>query len=322
MPGQLDISNTVVENARPTPQASGATLHWDDSSHMCGEKELYTLPADRRRPSFQAKGAPVTAYRAVPYWTTEQISRVPPLAPQPIAWEKEASLMTFALPADLLVATETVFPGATCKLVWFSWRAQTAFPTHAVHPALLVYAPDTSPRQAERVTIVPSLHANDPLLHHMALLLQTTVAAEGVAEQLYASVLANALVVHFLRRYTASRPPLRQANGGLAPAKLRRTLAYIEDHLEQTLTLATLAAVAQISPAHFARLFKQATGHTPHQYVITCRMVYAKRLLVDTDMPLGEIALQVGCADQSHFTALFRKHVSMTPLVYRNTTQL
>jgi len=120
-------------------------------------------------------------------------------------------------------------------------------------------------------------------------------------------------VVHFLSRYAASQPPLRQASGGLAPSKLRRTIAYIQDHLEEALSLSTLAAVAQTSPAHFARLFKQATGRTPHQYVITCRMAYAKRLLVETDLPLSEIAPQVGCADQSHFTALFRKHVSMTP---------
>jgi AraC family transcriptional regulator len=229
--------------------------------------------------------------------------------------------MTFSLPPELLVATETVLPGVTCKLVWFSWQARTASPSPAVHPTLLIYAPFAS-RQVEHVTIVPALHDNDPLLHHMALLLQAAVAAEGVVEQLYASVLADALVVHFLRRYTASRPPLRQASGGLAPSKLRRTIAYVHDHLEQTLSLATLASVAQTSPAHFARLFKQATGRTPHQYVITCRMAYAKRLLVETDTPLSEIAPQVGCADQSHFTALFRKHVSMTPQVYRNTTKL
>ena len=134
-------------------------------------------------------------------------------------------------------------------------------------------------------------------------------------------MLADALGVHFLGPYAAARPPLRQASGGLAPSKLRRTITYIQDHLEQALSLSTLAAVAQTSPAHFARRFKQATGRTPHQYVITCRMASAKRLLVETDMPLSEIAPQVGCADQSHFTALFRKHVSMTPQIYRNTTR-
>jgi AraC family transcriptional regulator len=128
-------------------------------------------------------------------------------------------------------------------------------------------------------------------------------------------------MAHFLRRYTTSRASLHQATGGLVPCKLRRVITYIQNHLEQALSLATLAAVAQTSPAHFARLFKQATGWTPHQYVITCRMEEAKRLLVETDMSLSEIAPQVGCADQSHFTALFRKHVSITPQIYRNTTR-
>jgi AraC family transcriptional regulator len=173
--------------------------------------------------------------------------------------------------------------------------------------------------EAERVTIVPVLHAHDPLLHHMALVLQAAIEGEGEAGQLYVAVLAEALVVHFLRRYAASQSAPGQASGGLTPSRLRRVIAYIQDHLEQVLSLATLAAVAQTSPAHFVRLFKQATGRTPHQYVIACRIAYAKRLLVETDMPLSEIGPEVGCVDQSHFTALFRKHVSMTPQVYRNT---
>ena len=87
------------------------------------------------------------------------------------------------------------------------------------------------------------------------------------------------------------------------------------------LSLAELAAVAQTSPTHFARLFKHATGLAPHRYVTTCRMEQAKQLLAETDVSLSEIGLQVGCADQSHFTALFRKYVSTTPLAYRNTTR-
>jgi AraC family transcriptional regulator len=229
--------------------------------------------------------------------------------------------MTFSLAPVLLAATvQMVLPDATGELVWLPCQEQTASPTPAVHPALLVHATYAS-LQAERVTIVPALHAHDPLLHHIALVLQAAIEGEGEAGELYASVLADALGVHFLRRYAASRPPLRQATGGLAPSKLRRTVAYIQDHLEQALSLSTLAAVAQTSPAHFARLFKQATGRTPHQYVITCRMAYAKRLLVETDIPLSEIGPQVGCADQSHFTALFGKHVSMTPQIYRNTAR-
>jgi AraC family transcriptional regulator len=76
-----------------------------------------------------------------------------------------------------------------------------------------------------------------------------------------------------------------------------------------------------MSPAHFARLFKQATGRTPHQYVLHCRLEHAKQLLAETTLPLSEIACQVGCADHSHLTRLFRRYVGLSPKAYRTATQ-
>lgn len=125
----------------------------------------------------------------------------------------------------------------------------------------------------------------------------------------------------FLRRAGVTGQSPGEVTSGLSPCKLRRTIAYITDHLEQDLSLVTLATVGEMSPAHFARLFKQATGLPPHQYVLMCRMERAKQLLAETDLPLIEIALQVGCADQSHFSALFRAHVTLTPKAYRDTTR-
>ena len=143
------------------------------------------------------------------------------------------------------------------------------------------------------------------------------VAAEGMAGQLYAEALANALVDHLLRRYAACRQSERVFSGGFTPSKLQRTTAYIQAHLEHALSLVELATVTQTSPSHFARLFKQATGQTPHQYVILCRMERAKQLLTETALPLHEIGARVSYADQSHFTALFRQHVATTPKSYR-----
>jgi AraC family transcriptional regulator len=170
------------------------------------------------------------------------------------------------------------------------------------------------------VELVPHFHAHDPLLHHTALVLQATSNADSTAEELYAEVLTNALAVHLLRRYAACRHTTPEMTGGLSPARLRRTIVYIQTHLEEALSLTTLAAMVHLSPDHFARLFKQATGQTPHQYVLACRMARAKQLLAETDMPLSAIGLQVGCTDQSYFTALFRKHVTMTPKAYRDIT--
>jgi transcriptional regulator GlxA family with amidase domain len=73
-------------------------------------------------------------------------------------------------------------------------------------------------------------------------------------------------------------------HGGLTLSKLQRTTAYIQAHLEHALSLVELAAVTQTSPTHFAHLFKQATGQTPHQYVFRCRMERAKHLLTGTTL--------------------------------------
>jgi AraC family transcriptional regulator len=223
-------------------------------------------------------------------------------------------------PGLLLATVYDMIPGATGELLWVPWQKEIESPTPVVHPALLVHTVYES-LQVEYAELVLHLPIRDPLHRHIALVLQAESEAEGVAGHLYTQVLADALVVHFLKRYAASQLSLREATGGIVPYKLHRTTAYIKTHLEEKLPLETLAAVAEMSPTHFAHLFKHATGLAPHQYVNLCRIEHAKRLLAETDLALIEIGDQVGCSDQSHFTALFRKHVSVTPKAYRSTTR-
>jgi AraC-like DNA-binding protein len=139
--------------------------------------------------------------------------------------------------------------------------------------------------------MVPHLHPGDPLLHHMTLVLQAAIDAEEVPGRLYAESLTNALAVHLLRRYGTCGPPVRACPASLSTPKLRRTTAYIEAHLAQELPVTELAAVAQTSPAYFARLFRQATGQTPHQYVVMCRIEHAKSLAGLTDEQLRALLL-------------------------------
>lgn len=315
------VSQAVVASTAWLLPVAGTTLRWDGRSVVHRDVGLDTVSEHVQPSSFRVQGPPATTSRPRPYWTTGEICLVSTVPPQAIAWDKEAARATFSLAPVLLAdAAHGVIPRATGELVWVPWQEQPESPTPSVHPVLLVHTPSES-LQVERITVVPSLHVRDPLHHHIALVLQAALAAEDVAEHLYAEALADALVVHFLRRYAASWQSLRAATGGLAPHKLRRTIAYITAHLEEELSLATLATVAQMSPTHFAHLFKHATGLAPHQYVIRCRMEHAKQLLAKTDLPFIEIGHQVGCADQSHFTALFRRHVTVTPKAYRNTTR-
>jgi AraC-like DNA-binding protein len=321
MTEESSVSRTVVASATWLPQAAGAALQWDGRSDVCHDVEAQTVSEHVQPFSFRVKGPPTPAPRARPYWKTGEICRVPVFPQQAIAWDKEAARVIFALAPVLLADTaHGVIPRATGELVWVPWQEKTEFPTPSVYPMLLGHAP-CEMLQAELVTIVPSLPVRDPLLHHIALVLQAAVDAEDEAGQLYAETLADALVVHFLRRYAAARSAQREVSGGFAPYKLRRTLAYIQAHLEQKICLETLATVAQMSPTHFAHLFKHATGLAPHQYVSLCRIEHAKQLLAETDLPLIEISSRVGCTDPSHFSALFRRHVAMPPNAYRHSTR-
>jgi len=80
-----------------------------------------------------------------------------------------------------------------------------------------------------------------------------------------------------------------------------------------------MAAPLGLDPFTFARRFKLGTGMTPHQYVIRCRIRRAMRLLARGELTLAEIALEVGCACQSHLTTLFRKHLGTTPGAFRES---
>ncbi|MFV3076329.1 helix-turn-helix domain-containing protein [Niveispirillum fermenti] len=107
------------------------------------------------------------------------------------------------------------------------------------------------------------------------------------------------------------------AGNALPPLLHRRVVLFIEQNLDDDLSLATLAAVVGLSPSHFARRFKAAAGEAPHRYVLSRRVNAAKRLLLETEMPLAEIAAAAGFSSQAHLTGIFGRAVGMTPGAYR-----
>ena len=107
--------------------------------------------------------------------------------------------------------------------------------------------------------------------------------------------------------------PLPTNNKGLSPERLRRVRDYVEAHLDDDLSLTVLADIACLSPYHFSRSFKEATGVGPQRYVIQRRLERAKSSLRLTHDPLALIAQEAGFADQSHLTSIFRREIGVTP---------
>ncbi|URD49742.1 AraC family transcriptional regulator [Chroococcidiopsis sp. CCNUC1] len=170
--------------------------------------------------------------------------------------------------------------------------------------------------ESANIEIIPQFKLHDPLIQQIGLALKSELELEGLSDRLYAESMANALVVHLLKHYSVRKYKVRNCAGGLSKLKIKQVIDYIHDNLEQNLTLVEIAAVIQISPYHFARLFKQSIGITPHQYVISKRIEKAKQLLEEHNS-IVLVAEKVGFQSQSHFTKMFRKYTGITPQAYK-----
>lgn len=111
--------------------------------------------------------------------------------------------------------------------------------------------------------------------------------------------------------------PGKEHSGGLAPHVEKRVRAHIDSHLDEALSLDDLAQLAGMSRFHFAAMFRQSFGESPHRYVVQKRIERASTLLVETSQPIIEVGQRVGYDNQSYFTTLFKRETGSTPAVYR-----
>jgi len=127
--------------------------------------------------------------------------------------------------------------------------------------------------------------------------------------------------IHNVPRINAVTALSAASTGGLAPHKLQKVLAYVEEKLAEPVGVRELASQVHMSPFHFARRFKQAVGTPPHAYITHVRIERAKSLLAGTNVPLIEVATRVGYRTQAHFTGVFHRYVGTTPRAYRLGTR-
>ncbi len=102
---------------------------------------------------------------------------------------------------------------------------------------------------------------------------------------------------------------------------IEETVAYINEHLTENLTLDMLAKRASLSPYYFTRLFKKETGFTPHEYLIAARINMAKFLLKNSAVSVKEICFCTGFSNESSFCTTFKKWIGLTPSDYRSGEQ-
>jgi AraC family transcriptional regulator len=156
----------------------------------------------------------------------------------------------------------------------------------------------------------------DPFLWHMARGVERQLRLRRQIEKSYIESVAVVIGQHLLSTY--SDTPLAGALlGGLPRYKMRRAIDYIRNHFRDDIGFRDIARQLEMSPFHFARMFKHSTGESPHQFIMRCRIEAAKKMLIEDDMAIADVAFEVGYKSQSYFTTRFALLVGMTPAVFR-----
>ena len=166
---------------------------------------------------------------------------------------------------------------------------------------------------ADAIT-TPRLRFTDDRIWPLVKMLADVVNDPDPSVQLYGDGLATAITAClFAKPSELSRNPK-----GLAPWQLRRVIDYMEAQLPQRIELAHLAEMLSLSQAHFSRAFKASTGLAPYRWQLDSRIRRAQELLLHTRASLDQVAEATGFADGVHLGRTFRKHIGVTPAVWRH----
>jgi AraC family transcriptional regulator len=182
-------------------------------------------------------------------------------------------------------------------------------------PVLMHSAAEAMCIDPDRVAIAPQLHVRDPRIEHIGWAVKAELESPDPLGRLYGDSLGLALASHLLRAYVPAGA--QRCDGRFSRRRLRRVVDYIHEHLAQDLSLAQLAQLVDMSPSHFKVVFKQSTGLPVHQYVIRSRVEYATYLIARDKLPLSQVALQAGFANQSHMARCMKRLTGVTPAAAR-----
>jgi len=171
------------------------------------------------------------------------------------------------------------------------------------------------PGRADAVEVI-DFFGRDEALAHLCVACVEMLAERVPGESQRVAALGQLLAAYLVEKYmdaAAEKPDFR----GLPIRQLRKVEDYVQEQLAEEISVETLAGRVELSPFHFSRVFKRATGMSPLQFVTRERVTRAQQLIRETSRSLIEIGLEVGYASPSHFAQVFRKVAGVTPTEYR-----
>ena len=168
---------------------------------------------------------------------------------------------------------------------------------------------------SRRLELRNRFQIRDTQLEYIAWALKAEMESNFPSGRLYTESLSVSVASRLVSVYSSiPQRPTRQ-KGGLDGRRLKHTLAYIENHLSEDLSLSRIASAAGISASHFKVKFRQSTGIPVHQYVIQRRLDRAKSLLMEGKLSIAQIAVESGFSHQSHLARHLRRVSGLSPRV-------
>jgi AraC family transcriptional regulator len=174
------------------------------------------------------------------------------------------------------------------------------------------------PGKTEEVEVM-DYSGRDEALAHLCFACAEMLAARTPGKCRRIADLAQLLASYLVEKYIAAAAEKPDFHSGLPIWRLRKVEDYVREQLAEEISTETLAELVELSPFHFSRVFKQATGMSPLQFVTRERISRAQQLIRETSRSLIEVALEVGYTSPSHFAKVFRRMTGVTPTEFRST---
>jgi AraC family transcriptional regulator len=183
----------------------------------------------------------------------------------------------------------------------------------ALPPSLLDTVAEEHGFDSRRLEIRNRFQIRDTQLENICWALKAEMEANYPSGRLYTDSLAVSVASRLVSTYSSVAQRTITKSGGLDGRRFKQTLAYIEDHLSEDLSLSRIASLTGVSPSHFKTLFRESAGVPLHQYVIQRRIERAKDLLMQNKLSIAEIALATGFSHQSHLARHVRRSAGLSP---------
>ena len=173
------------------------------------------------------------------------------------------------------------------------------------------------PGQADKVEVT-DFFGRDEVLAHTCFACAAMLSARSPGNSRRVADLSQLVASVLAEKYTDATAEKTDFRGGLPIRQLRMVEDHVMEHLDEEISVQMLAELVGLSPFHFSRVFKRATGMSPLQFVTRERITRAQQLMRETSRSLIEIGLEVGYASPSHFAHVFRRIVGVTPTSFRS----